>query len=675
MASNEGVQREQRPERPRGQVLFEPSVRLRAECRLTHFACFARDSGAYQAPSGAVDGAAYSHLHAWSVEQPEAFWRCVGEFFGISELAAAPRALSTPTMPGARWFEGAELNYASYALAHDGGDTALVYRAEDGRRETVSYAQLKARVQQLASVLKAQGIGRGDRVVGFLPNCPEAVVGFLATVALGAVWSSCPPEFGLTSVLDRFGQIAPKALLAVERYSYGGKVHDKSGTIQQLITQLPTVTFSLVAARAGEGFPNEPHLTSDPSAQSLAMEAVPFEHPLWILYSSGTTGKPKAIVHCHGGILLEHFKVLGLHSDLRSDSTFFWYTTTGWMMWNFLVGGLLLGARVVLYDGSPGFPDLSALWRMADEEGVSLFGVSAPYLMNCRDKGLVPAQQFQLARLEVIGSTGAPLPAEGFEYVNACVKPGVALHSICGGTDVCTAFLLGAPWLPVRAGELSCAALGADVKAFNERGEPVLDETGELVLTLPMPSMPVMLWGDHDGRRLKESYFEHYPGVWRHGDWIIQHADQSYVVLGRSDATLNRGGIRMGTSEFYSALGGIPEIADSLVVDTSTPGGDGLLWLFVVLTSEAVWSPVLRTHIETTLRRELSPRHVPDHILSVPDIPYTLSGKKLEVPVKRVLMGASPNAVAAPGTLRNPAALDAVVSLARHSLAGGTAPT
>jgi acetoacetyl-CoA synthetase len=612
----------------------------------------------------------YDGLHRWSVEHVDDFWRSIVDYFKVPLHTPPQRVLSSRDMPGARWFEGASLNYVECALAHPPADLALVARREDGTRETLSYGELARQVGNVAQAFRALGVGRGDRVVGYVCNDANAVIAFLACASLGAIWSSCPPEFGVESVLDRWQQIEPKLLVAVTEYRYGGKRFDRAADVQRIVTGLTSLdTVALIGSPQPPAI--DPH-SADP-VNTVAFDAlrhgapqqrlpqeheiVPFEHPLWILYSSGTTGLPKALVHSHGGIVLEHLKALALHGDIGPGDRFFWFSTTGWMMWNYLVSGLLVGATLVLYDGSPGHPDLSALWSIAEQEGITHFGVSAAYLLACRKAGIDPGAQFQLTALRNVGSTGSPLPAEGFEWVYQHVKRDVLLGSISGGTDLCTAFVGQCPLLPVYAGEIQCRALGADVQAWSDLGESLLNQLGELVIVQPMPSMPLHLWGDVDGTKYLHSYFEMFPGIWRHGDWISFSDRGSCVIYGRSDSTLNRGGVRVGTSELYRAVEALPEVLDSLAVDSSELGKEGKLWLFVVLRANRALDDALKTQIVRTLRERLSPRHVPDEIRQIDQVPRTLSGKKLEVPIKRILAGVPVEQAVNPGTLQDPGAL------------------
>jgi acetoacetyl-CoA synthetase len=503
--------------------------------------------------------------------------------------------------------------------------------------------------------LRRLGVGPGDRVAAYLPTIPEAVIAFLATASIGAIWSSCSPDFGPRAVIDRFGQIEPRVLIAVPGYRYGGRWYDRRDALGEIMAAIGDATLVLVdddgrSPAAGARAWSE--LIAEPA--DLRFEPVPFDHPLWILYSSGTTGLPKSMVQGHGGIVLEHVKALSLHLDLGPGDRFFWYTTTGWMMWNFLVGGLLVGATVVLHDGSPSEPDLGALWRLAERLGINYFGTSAPFIHASMRAGVEPGAIADLSALRAVGSTGAPLTPEGFRWVTEHVRRDVWLGSISGGTDLCTAVVGSCPWLPVHAGEIQCRMLGAAVEAFDPEGRPVLGEVGELVITEPMPSMPVAFWNDPEGERYRSSYFEPFPGVWRHGDWITILPSGACVISGRSDSTLNRGGVRIGTSELYRVVEAIPGVADALVVDTGRPDEEGEIVLFVVLEGVEL-DDELRAVIASNLRSLLSPRHVPDRIVEAPGVPMTLNGKRLEVPVKRLLAGEPADRVASPESLRDPA--------------------
>jgi len=615
----------------------------------------------------------YNELWEWSVNDLEGFWASVWEYCGVVSSKPYDEVLAKRDMPGAEWFPGAELNYAEHIfLRARAEESAIIHGSEIRPLSEMSWDELRERVAAFAPGLRSLGVGRGDRVVAYLPNVPEAVVAFLATASIGAVWSSCSPDFGASSVVDRFRQIEPKVLITVDGYRYGGKNHDRMETVAGLQAEIPSLEHTVVVPYLNEapdtsGLENVAHwneLLEDHRCVELAFERVPFDHPLWVLYSSGTTGLPKAIVQGQGGILLEHLKKADLHIDLGPGDRFFWFTTTGWMMWNLLVGGLLSGATVLLYDGNPGHPDMNALWSFAEASGMTCFGTSASYITSCMNAGIEPGRDHDLSKLKSMGSTGSPLPPEGFEWVYEHVKKDLWLFSTSGGTDLCTAFIGGVPVLPVWAGELQARSLGAKVEAFGEDGASLVGEVGELVITEPMPSMPLYLWGDEDGEKYRDSYFDKYPGVWRHGDWIRIKPHGGCVIYGRSDSTINRGGVRMGTSEIYSAVEKVEEVADSLVVDIPKQDGNSFMPLFVVLEEGAELDDELKGRIKKSIRENASPRHVPNEILAVPDIPRTLNGKKLEVPVKKILSGQSPEKAASRDSLSNPGSLDRFAELA-----------
>jgi acetoacetyl-CoA synthetase len=652
-----------------GEVLWEPPSDAVETTEMGRFLRYVNDHRGV----GASD---YDALWRWSVDDLEGFWAAVWDFFSVRSEQPYEAVLADPSMPAPRWFPGATLNYAEHALRRDDDAVAIVSRSDSREGdEEVTWSELRDSVARTAGGLRRLGVGRGDRVAAYLPNVPEAVVALLATASIGAIWSSCAPEFGTQSVVDRLQQIEPKVLLTIDGYRYGRKEIDRADEVAQIRRALPGLEHTVLlpylhASPDRDRFPDVvtwDELTAEPG--QLTFTPVPFDHPLYILYSSGTTGIPKAIVHGHGGILLEHLKMLALHHDLTDEDRFFWFSTTGWMMWNYLVSGLLLGSSIVLFDGDPGHPDLMTLWRLAAETGITNLGVSAPFLMSCRKAGLTPGSDLDLTRIRGVGSTGAPLPPEGFVWVYEEVGRELILSSASGGTDVCTAFVAAAPLRPVRAGEIPCRCLGAKVEAYDERGEPVIGERGELVLTAPMPSMPVSFWGDEDGSRYRDAYFARYPGVWRHGDWIRITERGSCIITGRSDATLNRGGVRMGTSEFYRAVEEFEEVRDSLVVHLEEPEDRLILFVATSGGSDAV---ELEGRIAQRIRERLSPRHVPDEIHTVRDVPRTLSGKKLEVPVKRLLAGADLEDVASEGALANPESLDDYREVARSR--GGGAP-
>jgi acetoacetyl-CoA synthetase len=629
----------------------------------------------------------YEDLWRWSVQELEQFWADIWEFFGVRSSRAYEQPLAERTMPGARWFEGSELNYAENMLlgpAHkdgagggrDPGAIAVMHCSELRTLQQLTWGELSAQVAQVAAGLRALGVVRGDRVVAYMPNIPETLIAFLATASLGAIWSSAAPEFGARSVVDRFAQIEPKVFFTVDGYRHGGKDFDRMAVAEGILAQLPTVEHAVLL----------PYLAGDASAAALpgqamlwrelaasgegaepVFEQVPFDHPLWVLYSSGTTGLPKAIVQGHGGILIEQLKKR-LHMELRPGDRMFWFTTTGWMMWNFLVGCLLSDAAIVLYDGSPAYPDLGALWRLAEQARITCMGLSAGLLASCEKEGVEPGRECDLSALRAIGSTGSPLSPESFRWVYEHLGSKVWLFSTSGGTDVCTAFVGGCPLLPVYEGELQCRILGCAVESWDEQGVAHIDRVGELVITEPMPSMPLYFWGDEDGERLHESYFAMYPGVWRHGDWIRITPRHGAVIYGRSDSTINRQGVRMGTSEIYRAASSVSQVLDALVVDIPARTGEDELRmiLFVVLAPGSELDDELSKQIKRRIREDCSPRHVPNEIRQIAEVPRTLSGKVLEVPVKRILMGAPADQAASIDSLANPRALDYFVELARE---------
>jgi acetoacetyl-CoA synthetase len=652
------------------EILWTPDPAARTTTRIGRFISKVENDLGTELPD-------YEQAWAWSVADLDGFWSAVWEEFGIQASVAPSNVVSTRRMPGARWFEGAMLNYAGEALSRCATDGPVIA----SQSQTTGYSELDAEelrdaVSRVRTGLSGLGVGRGDRVAAYMPNIPETVVLLLATASLGAIFSSCAPEFGVRAVVERLGQIEPKVLVGVDGYVYGSKKVERTAELREITAQLPGLHATVVLGYAGgdSGLTVSgagrilrwEQLTAD--AGPLEFEQVPFDHPLYILYSSGTTGLPKPIVHSHGGILVEHLKALGLQSDLGEGDRFFWFTTTGWMMWNYLVSGLLVGSCVVLFDGDPGYPDLLETWRLVERAGADWFGTSAPFLMACRKAGVVPGDAVDLSRLRAVGSTGAPLPADGSRWVYDSVGEGLMLSSISGGTDVCTAFVGGCPIVEVRAGEIPCRWLGASVEAFGPDGKPVIGSEGELVITAPMPSMPVGLWGDTDGERMRSTYFGVYPGVWRHGDWITVTERGSCVISGRSDATLNRGGVRIGTAEMYSVVEDTDGVSDSLIVHLEDPGGGpGRLVLLVVSREvpRTSGNDELIGRIAKAVREALSPRHVPDEVYFVDAIPRTLSGKKLELPVKRILSGEDPARVASREALVDPRALDAIAELAR----------
>jgi acetoacetyl-CoA synthetase len=613
----------------------------------------------------------YAALWAWSVDELETFWRSVWDFFEVQADGSPARVLGRRAMPGAQWFPETRLNYAEHVFRHatDARD-ALIARAEGEPVRGLSWARLRRDVGALAATLRRLGIGAGDRVAAFMPSRPEAVVAFLACASIGAIWSSCSPDMGLSVLGDRFGQIEPRLLLAVDGYRYNGQPHARAEVVSQLLDALPSVEH-VIHVPGPDAAGHVPHwrqcLSWDEALAAdapLAFERLPFDHPLWIVYSSGTTGLPKAIVHSHGGIVLTHQKTMALQHDVRPGDRVVFLGGTGWIVWNLLLGSLLVGGVPVLYDGNPAWPDAQALWRFLDEQRVSLFGCGAAYLVNSHKQGLRPIEFAALPALRAINATGSPLPAESFRWVYDSIKRDVWLASISGGTDIASGFVACAPGLPVRAGEIQCRELGVAAYAFDERGRAVVGEVGELVVTQPMPSMPVYFWNDPGQRRYRESYFEMFPGVWRHGDWIRFTPEGASVIFGRSDSTINRYGIRMGTAEIYRVVEALPEVADSLVVDLEYLGRPSFLPLFVVLRAGIALDDGLRARITGAIRQQASARHVPDAVYPVEEIPRTLTGKKMEVPVRRLLLGAAVGEVAHPDAMANPRSLDFFVRLA-----------
>jgi acetoacetyl-CoA synthetase len=547
---------------------------------------------------------------------------------------------------------------------------ALIFQSEIQPLMEVSWDELSRKVSSVSNALRSMGVKRGDRVVAYLPNIPQTVIAFLACASIGAIWSSCSPDFGTRSVIDRFNQIEPRVLFAVDGYSYGGKAFDCRPAVAELQQSLPTLQNTVLV----------PYLQPDRGSESLedvllwkellteggelVFEQVPFDHPIWVVYSSGTTGLPKGLVHGHGGILIEFMKFQGLQMDVRPGDTFFWFSTTGWVMWNVVQGGLLMGATAALYDGSPAYPDMEVLWQLAEKAGINIFGTSAAYITACMNQGLEPGKSHDLSKLKAVGSTGSPLSPEGFKWVYDRVKTNIMMGSVSGGTDPCTAFLGCCSVLPVRAGELQCRCLGVNARAFDEDGNSLIGEVGELVITEPMPSMPLYLWNDPDSHRYYASYFDMYPGVWRHGDWVRINPTGSGVILGRSDSTINRLGVRMGSSEIYTTVEDLPEVVDSLVVGLELSGGQYWMPLFVILEEGLKLDNALKTKIKNKIRRTLSPRHVPDEIYAIADVPRTLNAKKLEVPVKRILSGIPPAKAVNADSMSNPQSIDYFVELA-----------
>jgi acetoacetyl-CoA synthetase len=652
-----------------GQVLWTPTAEQAASTRL---AAYLR----WLASERGLRFDDYASLWQWSVDDVEAFWQTVWDFFGVQADGERVPVLASREMPGARWYPHARLNYAEHVFRNATPERpALIVRREDAPTRELSWAELRRDTGALAATLRALGIGPGDRVASFLPNRAETVVAFLACASIGAIWSSCAPEMGPSVVLDRLKQIEPKLLLATDSYRYNGKTHDRSAVVEDLLRALPsvkTVVHVPGPMTQDDGAPPVAWRDAMPWRDAVAREAeltferLPFSHPLWIVYSSGTTGLPKAMVHGHGGIVLTHLKTMSLQHDLRPGDRLLFLGSTGWIVWNLQLGALLTGASIALYDGNPAWPDGQALWRFIDEQRITLFGCGAAFLVNCMKDGQRPRDVAALKHLRAINSTGSPLPVEAYRWVYDAVKPDVWLASISGGTDIASGFVACAPTLPVTAGEIQCAELGVAAQAWDDAGRPVRDAVGELVITQPMPSMPLFFWNDPGDRRYRESYFETWPGVWRHGDWIRFTPRGTAVIYGRSDSTINRYGIRMGTAEIYRVVEELPEVRDSLVVDLEYLGRKSYMPLFVVLAPGSVLDAALKARIAKAIRDKASARHVPDEVYEVAEIPRTLTGKKMEVPVRKLLLGLPPDKVASADAMANPASLAFFVQLARQ---------
>ncbi|MCF3944793.1 acetoacetate--CoA ligase [Oceanobacillus alkalisoli] len=652
-----------------GTLLWEPTQERKENSNLNHFMVWLQQHRKLSFDS-------YDKLWDWSVTELEAFWEAMWGYFDIGSSTPYQSVLSARQMPGAKWFEGATINYTEHVFRNrDSEKTAIIYTSEvRPELREVSWGKLYEDTLAIQQTLKKLGVQKGDRVVSYSANNYETVVAFLATASLGAIWSSASPDFGTQSVIDRFKQIQPKVMFAVDGYRYGGKEFDRLETVQSIQAEIPsleaTITIPYLKIDADFSKLKSPisweKAAENTEEKNLTFEHVEFNEPLWILFSSGTTGTPKPIVHSQGGMLIEHLKALTFHCDLGEDDRFFWFTTTGWMMWNFLVGGLLTGTTIILYDGNPAYPSTDTLWKLAQDTKMNLFGTSASYITACMKEDLKPKEKFDLSALQNISSTGSPLPPEGFKWCYDNVKADLWIASVSGGTDVCTAFVIGAPILPVYAGELQCRGLGAKVESFDEAGLAHIDEVGELVLTEPFPAMPIFFWDDAAGTRLYESYFDLYDGIWSHGDYIKVTNRGTCVIYGRSDATINRGGIRIGTSEIYRAVDKIPEIEDSLIVDIPSPSGDSITPLFIVLKEGYELTRELKASIKKQIRDYCSPRHVPTGIYVAPDLPKTLNGKKLEVPVKKILMGQSAERVVNKGSLGNQQALDYFLEFAKE---------
>jgi acetoacetyl-CoA synthetase len=617
----------------------------------------------------------YDDLWRWSVDDLDGFWRSLWDYFDIVASAPPTSVLGDRRMPGTQWFPAARLNWAENLLRHATDERlAIVSVHEQAPPVEMSWAELTAQVASLAAELRALGVGPGDRVAAYLPNIPQTVVALLATASVGAIWSCCAPDFGTKGVIDRFQQIEPAVLIAVDGYRFGGKEVDRLDVVDELRERLPSVRHTVIVRNLAPdralpaGTVAFDTMTDGDDAPRY--EQVPFDHPLWILYSSGTTGLPKGIVQSHGGILLEHLKMHALHFDLGADDRFFIYASTAWMVWNVLVTGLAVGATIITYDGNPAYPETDALFAICAERRVTRFGVGAAYLTLCEKAGSRPGDRYDLSALRAITSTGSPLPESAWRWVYDAVKRDLLLGSDCGGTDVCSAFIGTNPMLPVYAGEMQAPYLGVRIEAWSQDGRPVVGEVGEMVIAAPMPSMPVTLWNDPDGARLREAYFDAFPGVWRHGDWMTVTENGTYVVHGRSDSTINRGGVRMGSADIYAAVNSLPEIADSLVIGAELPDGAYYMPLFVVLAPGAELSDDVVRRIQRSIRQHVSPRHVPDDIVEAPGAPVTVTGKRLEIPIKKLLQGVTEDRALNRATVANPNVLDWYIDFAARYRAG-----
>ena len=650
-----------------GELLWEPSEEFKERSNIGHYMRWLKEHRG-------LEFGEYNSLWHWSVTEIEDFWESVWEYFDVKASRPYSKVLTERKMPGCKWFIDSELNFAEHVFRNMAVDRpALIFKREGEPILEISWQELHNKVSSVAAMLRDMGVKKGDRIVAYLPNIPEAMIAFLASASVGAIWSSCSPDFGARSVVDRFKQIEPKVLFATDGYTYGGKAFDRRPIIAEIQEALEvlerTVLIPYLDRTAGPSGLRDvvmwDDIIGDKSAE-LDFEQVPFNHPLWIVYSSGTTGLPKALVQSQGGILIEQLKFLGLHLDLKPEDRFFWFSTTGWIMWNILVSGLLMGSTVLLYDGNPGFPDMDVLWDYAEKARMTVFGTGAPFLISCMREGMQPGKRHDFSALKSVGSTGAPLPPDAYKWVYDSVKEDILLGSTSGGTDVCTGFLGACPLLPVRAGELQCRCLGVKAEAFDEEGNSLIGEVGELVITEPMPSMPLYLWNDPGDKRYIESYFDMYPGIWRHGDWIKITAQGSAIIYGRSDSTLKRMGVRMGSSEIYRVVEDLPEVLDSLIVGYERPSGEYFMPLFVVLKEGVELDEELKSKIKNKIRTSLSPRHVPDAIFSLPAVPRTLNNKKLEVPVKKILMGIPPEKAVNVDSMSNPESIQYFEKLAKE---------
>ncbi|MDP6651296.1 MAG: acetoacetate--CoA ligase [Gammaproteobacteria bacterium] len=637
--------------------LWTPSDETIASANITSYISWLTTRG--------IEVSNYDELWHWSVDHIEDFWESLWDYFELTYSKKWSAVLTERKMPGAEWFPGVRLNYAENIFARrDDNKPMLLFKAENTDLQEVSWATIEEQTRRLATTLKKLGVEEGDRVVAYLPNIPEAIVAMLAVSSIGAIWSSCPPDFGKSSVLDRFSQIEPKVLLAVDGYDFGGKAHDRRPVVAEIQQALPTIEQTLLIDHISKETADLKNTVlwsqalRDADDSALTFTQLPFDHPLWIVHSFGTTGLPKPIVHGHGGVILEHCKAVVFHNDIKPDDRFYWYSSAGWMMWNYLIGALFAKAILVIYNGSPAYPNANAQFELAEKAGVTYFGTSAAFISACLNTGIHPNQDYDLGAIRAVGSTGSPLSTDGFRWIYENINKDLALESLSGGTDLCTAFVGGARTLPIYMGEIQGASLGANVQAFDEEGKPIRNEVGELVITEPMPSMPLFFWNDEGVALYRESYFSMYPGIWRHGDWIQFNDRGGCVIFGRSDSTINRQGVRMGTSEIYRVVESFDEILDSFIIGLEFHGRESFMPLFLVLKEGVVLNEELKTRIANRLCQEVSPRHVSNEMLTIDEVPYTLSGKKMEVPIRKILLGMEVDRAANLGAMRNPEAID-----------------
>ncbi len=642
-------------------LLWQPNEDRRAKAKITAYMAWLAQRGQHFSN--------YEELWQWSVDDLSGFWQSIWEYFDVKSSQPYQQVLDYQSMPGASWFEGAKLNFAEQIFRFNtqgpaANKIAIIAESETRARVEMTWGQLHTQITAVANSLRAMGVQPGDRVVAYLPNIPEAVVAFYACASVGAIWSSCSPDMGHSSVLDRFKQIDPKVLIAVDGYRYGGKEFNRLSIVDTMRQELTTLEHTILLPYLDQqaALPDVmpwSSLFSHPAAQvkEIQFEQVAFNHPLWILYSSGTTGMPKPIVHSQGGSLIESLKSSALHQDLGEDDRFLWFSTTGWVMWNAQIVGLMVGSTICIYDGNPGYPDMRTLWRFAADNKLSFFGAGAAFFSNCMKAGVDPAKEFDLTHLRAVGSTGSPLVSEAYQWIYQHVKSDLLLASISGGTDTAAAFVTACPISPIYAGEMQCRALGVAVYAFDESGKALTDEVGELIITKPMPSMPLYFWNDKNNLRYIDSYFDHFPGLWRHGDWIKITPRGGAVIYGRSDATINRHGIRMGTAEIYRVVEDLPEVLDSMVVDLEYLGRESYMPLFVVLREGVQLDAALEQTIRDKIRTQLSARHVPNEVIAVAEIPRTLTGKKMELPIKKLMLGSPIEKIANPDAMSNPGSL------------------